>query len=99
MSKPTITAEEVASIAKLARLALTDEEIAAATADLANVLDHFAAIQEIDTTGVPTADDASGLVNKTRQDVAAKEALASHDDLLAAAPDTQDGHIKVKAVF
>ena len=99
MSTTNITKEEVANIAKLARLQLTDEELTSATADLANILSHFAAIQAIDTTGIPTADDASGLTNNTRKDESHKEVLASHTDLLSAAPESHKGHIKVKAVF
>lgn len=99
MTTPTITKEDVAKIADLARLQLTDEELSAATADLKNILAHFAAIQAIDTTGVPTADDASGRSNVTRSDKAAPEELATHKELLEAAPQVKDNHVQVKAVF
>lgn len=94
-----ITAEEVRRIAGLARLGLTDDEVARATADLQAILDNFAEIQNIDTEGVPVAADASGLHNVVREDVAVPEVLATHQQLLDNAPDTQLGQIKVKSVF
>lgn len=97
--KPKITKEDVARIADLARMRLGDEELAAATENLAGVLNHFAAIQDIDTTGVPMADDVSGLQNVMREDVAEIESLATHKELLEAAPETKDDQVKVKAVF
>jgi len=94
-----ITEEEVRRIADLARLGLSDEEVAKATHDLQGVLQYFSKIQEVDTTDVPAAADASGLHNVAREDVANEETLATHEELLAAVPETKDGQVKVKAVF
>ena len=96
---PKISEEEVQRIAKLARLGVTDEEVTAATHDLGNVLENFAQIQSIETKDVPMATDTSGLTNITREDEAAAEVLASHEELLERAPDTKDRQLKVKAVF
>ncbi|PIT97736.1 MAG: Asp-tRNA(Asn)/Glu-tRNA(Gln) amidotransferase GatCAB subunit C [Candidatus Andersenbacteria bacterium CG10_big_fil_rev_8_21_14_0_10_54_11] len=94
-----ISTEEVARIASLARLGVTDKEITAAAQTLQDVLAHFAAIQDIVVTDVPTADNMAGLTNITRADEARPENLCSAADLRAAAPDTSDNQIKVKAVF
>ncbi len=94
-----ITKEEVQRIAKLARLKLTDEEIKAAVKDLSGILEHFSAIQNIDTEGVPTSDDASGLINVMREDIAEQGSIASGEDVVNAAPETKDGQLKVKSVF
>jgi aspartyl-tRNA(Asn)/glutamyl-tRNA(Gln) amidotransferase subunit C len=47
-----ITAEEVRELAVLARLALSDQEIARMTVDLDAILDYVDAMRELDTTGV-----------------------------------------------
>jgi aspartyl-tRNA(Asn)/glutamyl-tRNA(Gln) amidotransferase subunit C len=47
-----ITPEEVRELAVLARLALSDEEIARMTGDLDTILDYVDAMRELDTTGV-----------------------------------------------
>lgn len=97
--KSQITPEVVSKIAQLGRLALTNEETTNAAVQLTSILDHFSAIQAIETKNVPTADAVSGLQNISRPDEAKPEKLASHENLLKIAPDTANGQVKVKAVF
>ncbi|MEZ4365105.1 MAG: Asp-tRNA(Asn)/Glu-tRNA(Gln) amidotransferase subunit GatC [Kofleriaceae bacterium] len=55
MSAPpmaALSADEVATLARLARLALTDDEAAALRVDLAAILDHVAALAEVDVDEV-----------------------------------------------
>jgi aspartyl-tRNA(Asn)/glutamyl-tRNA(Gln) amidotransferase subunit C len=47
-----ITPEEVRELAVLARLSLTEQEIARMTGDLDAILDYVDAMRELDTTGV-----------------------------------------------
>jgi aspartyl-tRNA(Asn)/glutamyl-tRNA(Gln) amidotransferase subunit C len=44
--------EEVRQLATLARLQLSEEEVASMTGDLAAILDYVDAMRELDTTGV-----------------------------------------------
>jgi aspartyl-tRNA(Asn)/glutamyl-tRNA(Gln) amidotransferase subunit C len=90
---------DVKKIASLARVGLTDEEISRAARDLANIFDHFSVIQKIDTKGVPTSDDITGLSNVTRADKAVPEDLCNTSSLLEAAPEVKAQQVKVKAVF
>lgn len=88
----TITPEEVRAIARLSRLGLTDEEVELRTNDLSGILGHFSAIGDIDTENVPLADDASGLSNVAREDVARQNTLCAAQDLV-------EGHLRVPAVL
>lgn len=94
-----ISKDNVERVARLARLGLSDEEKERFTKNLEGILGHFSSIQHINTENVPTADDASGLHNVTREDLSDDGALCSPDELLARAPCVQDGHIRVKSVF
>ncbi len=94
-----ISLEQVKQVAQLARLGLTDTDAHQAAQDLGNILSHFSEIQSIDTQGVPTSDDVTGLKNITRPDASEPEILCSHQDLLDTAPETMDAQIKVKAIF
>jgi len=47
-----ITKEEVLSVAKIARLKLTDEEIKKYTKDLNSILDSFKILNEVNTDGL-----------------------------------------------
>jgi aspartyl-tRNA(Asn)/glutamyl-tRNA(Gln) amidotransferase subunit C len=50
---PRIDAALVRRVAHLARLGLDEPELLAVTSQLASVLEHFAALQGVDTEGVP----------------------------------------------
>lgn len=94
-----ISAKEVKRLAALGRLQLTNDEVEKATENLGAILSNFKVIQQIDTTDVPTADDASGLKNQTRVDEAAPNTLTTPERLLELAPAVVDQQIQVKAVF
>ena len=52
---------QVGHIAALARIALTEEETDAFARQLSDILDHFEALQRLDTSGVAPAAHAAGL--------------------------------------
>jgi len=94
-----VTPEEVKKVAHLGRLGLSEEELSRAAQQISSILDHFSQIQKIDTKGVPTSDDVTGLKNVTREDEAKPDDLCTAQELLERAPETQNGQIKVKAIF
>lgn len=93
-----ITDDEVARMALLARLGLTAAEQHDAARKLGTVLDHFTAIQSVDTTAAVPTDAMSGQHNVKRTDTVEHE-LCEPTALLEAAPATLRAHIQVKAVF
>ncbi|MCK4315985.1 MAG: Asp-tRNA(Asn)/Glu-tRNA(Gln) amidotransferase subunit GatC, partial [Anaerolineae bacterium] len=48
-----LSREEVEHIAELARLALSDEELALYQEQLSAILEHFERLQELDTEAIP----------------------------------------------
>lgn len=95
----TITPQDVSKIAGLARLGLTADEQTRAAAQISGILEHFSVIQKIDTKGIPTSDDVTGLSNVTRDDNAQAEILCTTDAVLDNAPELKNKQLKVKAVF
>ncbi len=67
-----IDLEDVARMAALARLALTEDEISAMTDDLEQILVHVAALEALDTEGVPPTAHGFELETPLRPDVAAE---------------------------
>jgi aspartyl-tRNA(Asn)/glutamyl-tRNA(Gln) amidotransferase subunit C len=65
-----ISIEDVEHVAKLARLALTDEEKETFRRQLSDVLEHARVISEVDTEGVEPTSHTLPLVNVFRDDVA-----------------------------
>ncbi|MGH9136429.1 MAG: Asp-tRNA(Asn)/Glu-tRNA(Gln) amidotransferase subunit GatC [Acidimicrobiales bacterium] len=89
--------DDVAKVARLARLALTDEELQRATAQLGDMLDHFADIDELDLDDVEPMTQPFPLTNVLRDDIV--EPGLDRDEVLAAAPDVDDGRFKVPPII
>ena len=92
-----ISRAEVEHAARLARLALTDDEIGELTVDLAKILDHAARVSALDTTDVPPTAHPIALVNVFRPDVA-RPGLDS-TEVLAEAPVAEDGRFRVPRIL
>jgi aspartyl-tRNA(Asn)/glutamyl-tRNA(Gln) amidotransferase subunit C len=90
-----ISREEVLHVARLARLALTDEEIDRLTSELDKILDAVGIVSELDLADVPPTSHPLDLVNVWGDDVP-RGSLAL-DDVLANAPETEDGLFRVPA--
>jgi aspartyl-tRNA(Asn)/glutamyl-tRNA(Gln) amidotransferase subunit C len=89
--------EDVAKVAKLARLSLSEEELDMFTEQLGQILEHandIAALQLDDV--VPTA-HPFGLINVVREDVI--EPSLPREELLAMAPDAEDGRFAVPRIM
>lgn len=79
-----LTGEQVRQVGQLARLELTEEEIAGLTTDLNALMGHFQQLEELDTTNVEPTFHVLELSNVLRQD----EVLPSLsvEDVVANAP-------------
>jgi aspartyl-tRNA(Asn)/glutamyl-tRNA(Gln) amidotransferase subunit C len=89
--------EDVAKVAKLARLILSEAELDEFTAQLGQVLEHANDIAALDLEGVVATAHPFGLINVVREDV--RRASLSRDDVLAMAPDAQDGRFAVPRIM
>lgn len=92
-----LSRDEVQHIAELARLALTDEELALYQEQLSAILEYFERLQEIDTEAIPPTATVLPLRSVMRSDEA-RVSLA-REDILANAPDAERGCFKVPAVL
>jgi len=64
-----ITESDVRHVALLARLALSDEQVATLTAELGAVLGHIDELQRLDLEGVQPTAHPLAMTNNTRADV------------------------------
>lgn len=93
---PAISIDEVKHVAKLAHLALSDEELLHCGEQLNRILEHFQALSEIDTTDVPITSHAILMVNHYREDVI-HDSLPV-EDVVANAPDGVDEFFRVPRI-
>lgn len=92
-----LSREEVLHIARLARIALTEEEITRLSGQLSDLLEHFQVLQEVNTDNVPPTAQPVELRSVIREDVI-KPSLPV-EDVLANAPRREGDYIRVKAVL
>jgi len=92
-----ISRDDVAHVARLARLHVDDEELERFTDQLADVLDHAADIAALDIGDVPPTAHPLPLVNVLREDEV-RPGL-DHDEVLAQAPAAEDGRFRVPRIL
>lgn len=92
-----ITVGDVEYIAKLAKLALTEEEKLKYCKQLSRVLDYMDELNAVDTAAVKSTAHTGRLKNVFREDVAAPSEFA--ENILKAAPEIEDRYFKVKKVM
>jgi aspartyl-tRNA(Asn)/glutamyl-tRNA(Gln) amidotransferase subunit C len=82
---------DVARIAKLARLELTDAEIAEFQGEIAEILTHVEKLSEVDVSGIEPTAHAVPITNVVRDDVVGT--CLDRKDVLANAPATAEGDL------
>jgi len=83
-------------IAKLARIAITEEEAARLEGELSGILDWVAQLDEIDTGDVPPMTRVADMKMKMREDVVTDGDCA--DDIVANAPEADDDYFVVPKI-
>ncbi|MEO9223545.1 MAG: Asp-tRNA(Asn)/Glu-tRNA(Gln) amidotransferase subunit GatC [Acidimicrobiales bacterium] len=96
MSDP-ISRDDVAHVAKLARLQLTNGELDTFTEQLGAVLGHAADVEALDVADVPPTAHPYLLKNVLRDDVVGP--TLDRDEVLAAAPATDDHRFAIPQIL
>jgi aspartyl-tRNA(Asn)/glutamyl-tRNA(Gln) amidotransferase subunit C len=94
---PPITADVVSHLAHLARIALTNDEIAKLTGELSQIVDSVAKVTTVATPDVPATSHPLALGTVTRLDVVGP--TLTTDQALAGAPDSENGQFKVSSIL
>ena len=92
-----LSREEVLHISRLARLGLTETEIARLREQLSNILENFEMLQQADTGNVPPTAQSIALQNVLRDDEVAPSLPSS--EILANAPRKEGDCFRVRAVL
>ncbi len=89
--------KDVEKLAKLSRIEISEDEKESVFADLKSILGYVEQIESISTGEIGTTDEP--LRNVMREDSASHESGIYREALLEAAPETQDGYVKVKQIL
>jgi aspartyl-tRNA(Asn)/glutamyl-tRNA(Gln) amidotransferase subunit C len=88
--------DEIRKIAGLARLRLSDEEVALLAEQFRGILGHLERLRAVETNGVEPLDHPLPLTDVLRED--APRPGLSRDEALAGAPDAEAGQFRVPRV-
>jgi aspartyl-tRNA(Asn)/glutamyl-tRNA(Gln) amidotransferase subunit C len=92
-----LTRDDVAHVARLARLSLTDDELDTYTTQLGAVLDHAEDVASLDLADIEPTAHPLPLVNVLRADEVGP--CLDRDEVLAQAPAVEDGRFRVPAIL
>jgi aspartyl-tRNA(Asn)/glutamyl-tRNA(Gln) amidotransferase subunit C len=92
-----ITRDDVAHLARLARLSLTEDELDHYAGQLDVILTSVAAVTEVASADIPPTSHALPIVNVMRQDVVTPG--LDREELLAAAPAAEDNRFRVPRIL
>jgi aspartyl-tRNA(Asn)/glutamyl-tRNA(Gln) amidotransferase subunit C len=95
--KEPLGRQDLAHLARLARLALSDDELDHFAGQLSAVLDAVAQVGKADVADVPPMTHAVPLTNVTRPDVVAPS--LPRDVVLAQAPAAEDDRFRVPQIL
>lgn len=94
----SITTDDVTYVAALAKIAITKDEAAKFTKELAAILRYVEQLDAVDTSGLQPTYQVTGLTNVTRKDEVIDYGT-TQKDLLKNAPRSRDGYIEVPKVL
>lgn len=93
----SISEEQVRQVALLARLDLSDEQVASFGTDLNTILQHLDSIQRLELADVPPTAHALDIVNVTRADE--RRPCLARDEALANAPESSAGAFVIPRIL
>lgn len=93
---PELTDDDVRHVARLARLALTDEEVADLRGELTDILAYAEQVGEVATQQVIPTGHPLRMTNVLRDDV--PRPSLPPEDALSPAPEAEDGRFRVPRI-
>ncbi|HSX31100.1 MAG TPA: Asp-tRNA(Asn)/Glu-tRNA(Gln) amidotransferase subunit GatC [Candidatus Saccharimonadales bacterium] len=93
-----LSRDDVLKLARLARISLTDDEVAEFSEELSAILQYVEQLSGVDVTGLKPTNQVTGLTNVMREDTFIDYGMTP-DELLKLVPQTEGRYIKVKRMI
>lgn len=94
---PSIGRDDVARLADLARIQLTDEEIDRFSGEFDAIIDAVASVSEVATADVPATSHPIPMTNVFREDDLSQ--TLTQEQALSGAPEAEDGRFAVPQIL
>ena len=92
-----ITKETIKYLAALARIEISPEREEQLAKDVSKILDYVEELKAVNTDGLPEVSQITGLKNALRDDEPTP--TPNPQELIDCAPASENGYVKVKAIF
>ena len=86
--------EKIKHVAKLSKLKFSDSELKKVSQQLSAILEYVKLLDEVNTSDVKETAQTMGLKNVYREDEPQKENCLTQEEVLANAPEGQDGFVR-----
>lgn len=93
-----LSREDVLKLAQLARISLTDEEVATFSDELSAILQYVEQLSSVDVSGLKPTNQVTGLTNVMRKDEVIEYGYKP-ETLLENVPKTEKNQLKVKRMI
>lgn len=93
-----LSREDVLKLAQLARISLTDEEVATFSDELSAILQYVEQLSSVDVSGLKPTNQVTGLTNVMRKDEMIEYGYKP-ETLLENVPKTEKNQLKVKRMI
>lgn len=93
-----LSTDDVLKLAQLARISLSDDEVAEFSEELSAILQYVEQLSGVDVADLRPTNQVTGLTNVMREDEV-KDYGYKPEDLLKNVPRTQDNQLKVKRMI
>ena len=94
-----ITKKEIEDMSKLSRLGLSVKEKEKFSKELSAILEFVNKLDEVKIDKIKPTAQVTGLENVSRKDSGRKKTKKETDKLLALVPDSENRHVKVRAIL
>ncbi len=88
-----IQKSDIEHTAGLAKLGITEIELSTFTEQIDSVLEHIATLEEVDTDGIESTNQVTGLTNITRKDIPYEYPKEKRDKLLSQTPKDENNYV------
>tara|TARA_B100001123_G_scaffold427425_1_gene542981 strand:+ start:655 stop:969 length:315 start_codon:yes stop_codon:yes gene_type:complete len=88
---------DIGRISRLARIALTEDELEAYSRELGDILEHAERVQALSTEGIQPTSHPLPMTNAFRPDIVTGS--LDRDEILEQAPDSVDGYFRVPRIL
>lgn len=96
---PHMTRDEIAHLASLARIRLSEEELANLEGELSSIVEYVSVVSDIAGDDADAAPQVGAVYNVFRQDEVTNEPDQYTEDILAEMPATEGRYMKVKKIL